>query len=143
MKKIVYLYRTNKKTNHYEYFGDNLKNAFATYILYNLYSTEKVRLDHNEWRIGFSEIEEVKIDGWKEYYSIDSFEIQRFENQYPEYKYLINELPEDIDKLYQNFKNYDKWLDTSRILEWKEDIFLSNEKYKTLEEYLKIIEKWK
>ena len=140
MKTIYYLYRTNNKTNQYEYFGDNLNNAFITYILYNLYSNEKVRLDHTEWRLGSSEIEEVKVDGWKEYFNIDSFEIQRFEKQYPEYKYLLKELPEDIDKLYGDFNNYDKWLDYSRILEWKEDIFLSNEKH-AFEEYLKIIEK--
>lgn len=142
MKKIYYLYRTNQKTNHYEYFGDNLNNAFITYILYNLYSNEKVRLDHTNWKLGISEIEEVKIDGWKEYYSIDSFEIQRFEKQYPNYQYLLKDIPEDIDKLYQNYDNYDKWLDYSRLLEWKEDIFLSDKKL-SFEEYIGIIEKWK
>ena len=140
MKTIYYLYRTNGKTNQYEYFGDNINNAYMTYILYNLYSTEKVRIDHNEWKLASSEIEEVKIDGWKEYFNIDSFEIQRFERQYPEYKYLLDSLPIDIDTCYQNYKIYDQWLDYSRILEWKEDKFLSNKKYKTIEEYLKI---WK
>ena len=143
MKTIYYLYRTNSKTKQFEYFGDNLNNAYATYILYNLFSTEKVRLDHKEWRLGNSLIEEVKIDGWKEYFNIDYYEIQRFENKYPEYKYLLNDLPDDIDKLYQNFRNYDKWLDYSRILEWQNDIFLSNQKFNTLEEYLEIIKLWK
>lgn len=109
--KIYQVYRTNNKTNRYEYIGNNIENAKATFILYYLFSSDSIRLDHDIWKLAICEFESNIDYELKEYYTIDSLEMNRLKKKHPEYSYLLSSIPWEIDTITLNNKIYDTYLD--------------------------------
>ena len=109
--KIYQVYRTNNKTNRYEYIGNNIENAKATFILYYLFSSDSIRLDHDIWKLAICEFESNIDYELKEYYTIDSLEMNRLKKKHPEYSYLLSSIPWEIDTIALNNKIYDTYLD--------------------------------
>jgi len=108
---IYQIYRTNGKTNRYEYIGENIDNAKATFILYYLFSSDSIRLDHNEWKIGICKFDSNIDYELKEYFTVDSLEMNRLKKNNPEYSFLLTSIPWEIDNITLNNKIYDKYLD--------------------------------
>lgn len=112
MKYTIYqVYRTNNKTNRYEYIGDNIENAKATFILYYLFSSDSIRLDHDIWKLAICEFESNIDYELKEYFTVDSLEMNRLKKKHPEYSSLLTNIPWEIDTITLNNKIYDKYLD--------------------------------
>ena len=107
---IYQVYRTNKKTNRYEYIGDNIDNAKATFILYYLFSSDSIRLDHDEWKLGVCTFESNIDYEQNEYYTIDSLEINRLKKTFPEYSFLLQSIPWEIDAITLNNNILDSYL---------------------------------
>lgn len=135
-KKIYQLYRTNGTTSYTQYVGEHLENAKATFILYPLFSNDHIRMDHKTWKLSIYEVNELFIDGWNEYFSIDSYEIIQFEKKYPQYLELLKDIPENIDKISTDLKIYDQWLSILECQEKIDDIEIMHESLSTYEELL-------
>lgn len=100
MKYVIYqIYRTNNKTNRYEYIGNNIDNAKATFILYYLFSCDSIRLDHDKWKLGVCTFESNIDYEQTEYYTIDSLEMNRLKKTCPEYSFLLQSIPWEIDEI--------------------------------------------
>ena len=137
MKYTIYqVYRTNSKTNRYEYIGNNLENAKATFILYYLFSSDSIRLDHDEWKLGICEFEENYDYELKEYFTVDSLEMNRLKKKYPEYSSLLSAIPWEIDTIALNNKIYDTYLDLF-YLHSTTSFHITKEKNLSIEELIK------
>lgn len=106
---IIQLYRTNGSTKRYEYIGENIQNAKATFILYYLYSTDKIRVDHDCWKLAICTFSSSALLNEHEFYTIDSFEMNQLKKHHPEYTSLFNSFPDDIDDITVDNKIYDDY----------------------------------
>lgn len=140
MKYMIYqVYRTNNKTNRYEYIGNNIENAKATFILYYLFSSDSIRLDHDIWKLGICEFDSNIDYDLKEYYTIDSLEMNRLKKQHPEHSNLLTSIPWEIDNITLNNKIYDTYLD----LFYEHDsssIEITNQKGLSIEELIQLFD---
>ncbi|MGN1344679.1 MAG: hypothetical protein ACI4U3_08870, partial [Traorella sp.] len=135
-KVIYHLYRTNGEIKFYHYIGDHYENAIATFLLYYLCSHDHIRDDYITWKLSSSEVNELFIDGWNEYYSVDSYEIIQFEKKYPQYRTYLRNLPENIDKISNDLQLHDKWV--SLIGDLLSDQELCNRKDLSIEDLLRL-----
>ncbi len=140
MKYTIYqVYRTNGKTNRYEYIGNNLDNAKATFVLYYLFSSDAIRLDHDHWKLGICEFESNIDYELKEYFTIDSLEMNRLKKKYPEYSNLLTSIPWEIDSITLNNKIYDTYLDLF-YLHSSNSISITNKKDCSIQELIDLFD---
>lgn len=135
-KKFYALYRTNGVTNYYQYIGISKKNAKAVYLLYRLFSHENIRKDHTLWKLSAYEVSELLIDGWEDYFTIDSYEMIPFEKKYPIYLDLLSELPENIDVISNKLDIYDKWLSLIRCHQPLLDLSFDEPRQESIDELM-------
>lgn len=107
---IYQLFRTNGKTNRYEYIGTNIENAKITFLLYYLFSSDSIRKDHTQWKLSAVNLDSNVLLNEHEYFTIDSFEMNLFQKYYPNHSYLLSSIPWEIDDITNRDSIYDDYM---------------------------------